>query len=41
MIVTYVRGHFKNVYGSLVVDPLDSRGCTVEASIDAKGIWTG
>lgn len=41
MMVTYVRGHFKNVQGSLTFDPLDPRLCNVEVSIDAKGIWTG
>ena len=41
MMVTYVRGHFKNVQGSLTFDPLDPRLSNVEISIDAKGIWTG
>jgi polyisoprenoid-binding protein YceI len=41
MMVTYVRGHFKNVHGSLTFDPLNPRLSNVEISIDAKGIWTG
>jgi len=41
MMVTYVRGHFKNVHGSLTFDPLNPRLSNVEVSIDAKGIWTG
>jgi polyisoprenoid-binding protein YceI len=41
MMVTYVRGHFKNVHGSLTFDPLNPRLSNVEISIDATGIWTG
>jgi polyisoprenoid-binding protein YceI len=41
MMVTYVRGHFKNVKGSLVFDPADASRSSVEATIDAAGIWTG
>jgi polyisoprenoid-binding protein YceI len=41
MMVTYVRGHFKNVHGSLEFDPENPRDGSVEATLDAKGIWTG
>ena len=41
MMVTYVRGHFKNVHGSLNFDPDNPENSSVEAVIDAKGIWTG
>ena len=41
MIVTYVRGHFKNVRGSLAFDPANPSRAFVEVVIDAAGIWTG
>lgn len=41
MMVTHVRGHFKNIHGSLVFDPLNPRSSSVEVSINAKEIWTG
>jgi polyisoprenoid-binding protein YceI len=41
MMVTYVRGHFKNVHGTLNFDPDNPKNSSVEAIIDAKGIWTG
>ena len=41
MMVTHVRGHFKNVRGTLVFDPENPRRSSVEATIDAKTIWTG
>jgi polyisoprenoid-binding protein YceI len=41
MMVTYVRGHFKNVHGTLEFDPDDPRKASVDVRIDAKGIWTG
>ena len=41
MMVTYVRGHFKNVHGSLVFDENDVASGSVEATIDARGLWTG
>jgi polyisoprenoid-binding protein YceI len=41
MMVTFVRGHFKNVHGALVFDPANPRATSVEATIDAAGIWTG
>jgi polyisoprenoid-binding protein YceI len=41
MMVTYVRGHFKNLRGSLVFDPANPSRASVEVTIDAAGIWTG
>lgn len=41
MMVTPVRGHFKNVRGSLEFDPEEPRNLSVEVVIDARGIWTG
>jgi polyisoprenoid-binding protein YceI len=41
MMVTYVRGHFKNVRGSVVFDEKDAASGSVEAIIDARGLWTG
>src|ERR1043166_173031 len=39
MMVTYVRGHFKNIHGNLSFDPEDPGASSVEVPIDAKGIW--
>jgi polyisoprenoid-binding protein YceI len=41
MMVTYVRGHFKNIQGTLEFDPEDPSKSSVEVRIDAHGIWTG
>jgi polyisoprenoid-binding protein YceI len=41
MMVTYVRGHFKNVRGSLVFDEDQPASGSVDVVIDARGIWTG
>lgn len=41
MMVTYVRGHFKNVRGTLRFDPENPSESSVEVTIDAKEIWTG
>src|SRR5215472_17315797 len=41
MMVTYVRGHFKNIKGRVVFDAGDPRNSRVEARIDARSIWTG
>jgi polyisoprenoid-binding protein YceI len=41
MMVTCVRGHFKDVHGSLVFDPDDPAKLSMEATISAAGIWTG
>ncbi len=41
MMVTNVRGHFKNVQGTLEIDPDNPTDVAVEAVISAKDIWTG
>jgi polyisoprenoid-binding protein YceI len=41
MMVTNVRGHFKNVRGTLVFDEKDPGSASVEVTIDARGLWTG
>ena len=41
MMVTNVRGHFKDVHGSLVFDAEDPLKSSVEVTIDARKIWTG
>ena len=40
MMVTYVRGHFKNVSGSLLFDPENPGQSSAEVTIDAGTIWT-
>lgn len=41
MMVTWVRGHFKHIKGSLEFDPRDPARSSVNAEIDVRGIWTG
>lgn len=41
MMVTYVRGHFKNVRGTLFFHPANPLSTSVEVMIDAAGLWTG
>lgn len=41
MMVTNVRGHFKNVHGTLKFNPENPQDSSVEVTIDAKEIWTG
>lgn len=41
MMVTDVRGHFKNVRGWLIFDPANPSDASVEVTIDAAGVWTG
>ncbi len=41
MMVTYVRGHFKDVHGTLRFDPNNPRDSSVEVQIDARNIWSG
>lgn len=42
MMVSYMRGLFKNVQGSIDFDPDNPAGAAaVEATIDAAAIWTG
>ena len=41
MMVTYVRGAFKDVHGTLEFDPESPETSSVEAVIDAAGLWSG
>jgi polyisoprenoid-binding protein YceI len=41
MMVSWVRGHFKNVHGTLEFDPENPHGTSVEVTIDAGGLWSG
>ncbi len=41
MMVTHVRGHFKNVRGRLAFDPKRPLDSQVEAHLDAASVWTG
>jgi polyisoprenoid-binding protein YceI len=41
MMVTYVRGHFKNIHGTLEFDAAQSALSRVEAVIETRGLWTG
>jgi polyisoprenoid-binding protein YceI len=41
MMVTDVRGHFKNVQGELRFDPQNAADSYVRVTIDTAGIWTG
>ncbi len=41
MMISNVRGHFKNVQGFIEIDPDDLTDVTVEATINAADIWSG
>jgi polyisoprenoid-binding protein YceI len=41
MMVTWVRGHFKDVHGTMEFDPENPRATSVDVRIDARKIWTG
>ena len=41
MMVTYVRGHFKNIHGTLEFDPEHPENGSVEVTINAAGLWSG
>lgn len=41
MMVSWVRGHFKDVHGSLVFDPDNPGQLSLEATIQANKLWTG
>ncbi len=41
MMVTYVRGHFKNVHGTLAFDPDVPGTGHVEIEIATRTLWTG
>jgi len=41
MMVTWVRGSFKNISGTLEFDPSAPERGSVQVSIDARTLWTG
>jgi polyisoprenoid-binding protein YceI len=41
MMVTHVRGHFKNVKGTLIFDPAHPEQSKMQAVIEATGLWSG
>ena len=41
MMVCWVRGHFKDVHGSLQFDPDNPTELVIEATIQANKLWTG
>jgi polyisoprenoid-binding protein YceI len=41
MMITYVRGHFKNLSGSLEFDPGDPERALTEVAIEASTLWSG
>jgi polyisoprenoid-binding protein YceI len=40
-MVSWVRGHFKDVHGTLDFDPENPREASAEVTIDARKLWTG
>lgn len=41
MMVTYVRGYFKDVHGTLVFDVDEPKSAQVEVTVDTRKLWTG
>jgi polyisoprenoid-binding protein YceI len=41
MMVTWVRGHFKDVHGVVEFDPEKPSEASAEVTIDARKLWTG
>ena len=41
MMVTWVRGHFKDVHGTLDFDPENPRAASADVTIDAGRLWSG
>jgi polyisoprenoid-binding protein YceI len=41
MMVTWVRGHIKDIHGTLHYDPENPRTARVEVTIDARKLWSG
>jgi polyisoprenoid-binding protein YceI len=41
MMVSWVRGHFKDVHGSLEFDPDNPSQLSIEATLQAPKLWTG
>ena len=40
-MITIVRGQFNNISGEIHFDPIDATLCSVEATIQAAGLYTG
>ncbi len=41
MMVTFVRGHFKGINGTLEFDPADPVNSTLDVLINTTGVWSG
>jgi polyisoprenoid-binding protein YceI len=41
MMVTYVRGHFKDVHGAMTFDPAAPQMVSVDVTIEVARLWTG
>src|SRR5580765_5962047 len=41
MMVSWVRGHFKDVHGTMDWDPANPGAAAVEVTIDARKLWSG
>ena len=41
MMVSWVRGHFKNIHGAIEFDPENPANSSVNVSINAAELWTG
>ena len=41
MMVSWVRGHFKDVHGSLEFDPDNPSQLSIETTLEAHKLWTG
>ncbi len=41
MMITYVRGHFKNIAGTLDFDPEHPERASAEVTFDAASLWSG
>ena len=41
MMVTWVRGHFANIHGTLQFDPDEPNQSTVHVDIDVRTLWSG
>ena len=41
MMVTYVRGHFKDIHGTMEFEPDNPTAGSLEARIEAAKLWTG
>lgn len=41
MMVTHVRGHFKDIHGTMEFDPENPTAASLEARIEVAKLWTG